>query len=217
MLHDILQRIKEFPEEPFISRVCTPEQAEKLFNWNDVSELIRTNENKFELINEDNRKISVKETNQPWHGTIQDKSIIYENILDGLGFVIINQSYYNKSMNKLSADIEQSLKKATDIHVYGAYDGSGKSFTAHSDPTSNIIVQLDGTSLWRIYAEKLDQVPRDKTHLLTEVINQKLYPGMVAYIPNRTYHKCEPLSKRLSLSFAIHSNIHPPTRKEYFL
>ena len=66
MLHDILQRIKEFPEEPFISRVCTPEQAEKLFNWNDVSELIRTNENKFELINEDNRKISVKK--QTNHG-----------------------------------------------------------------------------------------------------------------------------------------------------
>lgn len=218
MLNDVLQKIKDFPEEPFVDRVCEETEIPDIFNWKDVSNLIRINENKFEIINDKNDKIAIPAKHVPWHGGIQDKQFLYDKILEGNGFVILNQSYYNSSMNGLTHFIETSTGKSTDIHIYGAYDSSGKSFGAHSDLTANMILQVDGTSLWRVYAEKSDSPQQKDSSELTEVINQKLLPGMVLYIPHRTYHKCEPLTKRLSFSFAMSSSDEEPAeRKEYDL
>ena len=209
MLDSIVQKIIEQPDTPFIDRLFSKEEAQSIFDWKDVSFLLRNNDYKFEIINNFGDKIVVPKFHHDWaiyDGAVQDKAFIYKHIKAGNGFVILGQSNYNEMMYDLSKTFEEKLKQSLDIHVYGGYNKNSKSFAAHTDPTMNLILQIDGVSLWRVYAQKRHEVEPKDTHLLTEIFSKKLYPGMLLYIPRYLYHKCEGMQKRLSFSFAM-SNI----------
>lgn len=213
MLNNILDRIKESPDEAFVERLFSEEEAKSIFNWNDVTNLLRTNTRYFEIIEKNHTKLQIPGYAHDWHGiygTIQDKQFILDNIKAGNGFTILGQACYNEKIYDLSKTMEESLNQALDAHVYGAYVKTAKSFKAHSDPSLNIILQMDGTSLWRVYAEKRHDIPPDildvtgqLTEHLTETFSIDLTPGMMLYIPRWLYHKCEPKTKRLSISFAM--------------
>lgn len=206
MLFDVLERIKDRPDDAFVERIFTEEQAKSIFDWKDISNLVRTNTKYFEIIDKEHKKMNIPWFEHDWegiYGVVQNKQWILNKIRSGYGFTILGQAFYNEKIYDLSKTLEEELNQVLDVHVYAAYSKTGKSFEAHSDASCNVILQLDGTSLWRIYAEKRHDIESGATKKLTEVFSVDLHPGMILYIPRWLYHKCEPREKRISLSFAM--------------
>ena len=110
--------------------------------------------------------------------------------LNELSSLIIKDNLMeNKSIRKWSdyfskahPDIHYAHR---DVHIYYSPTIHAATFKEHMDNSINFIVQCEGYSRWTVHG-----------------IEMLLEPQDVLYIPCRTTHRCIPLSRRLSLSFA---------------
>ncbi len=176
-----------------------------LISWYDVEEALNYNLFKFEIIQNGN-KLPIPEMNYFWYSKIiQDKKYIYDFIINGNAFVILE--YRNKEINNLLQQIENFFDVLCDAHIYGGISEYSKSFTPHVDIPPNFILQIEGTTTWKIYkncASDLfsqedinSSVDKNILEIDKEVI---LSPGDILYIPSRRFHEAIPTGKRLSIS-----------------
>jgi hypothetical protein len=174
-----------------------------IFTWDDVDFLlnyipfcINANDagtaNYIELINHvSGRKYDppIPYARYDWSDFTYSIPYIFERIKQGDSFILLNLSRYNKDINDICKSLEEMTGTSSDAHLYGGLYPHSKSFGIHNDVPHNLIVQLDGTCLWKIWQE-------DKL-----VIDDMLYPGDVIYVPASYYHQAIPTEKRLSISF----------------
>ena len=170
-----------------------------IFTWDDVDfclnclpYYINGKDEYVELINhESGRKNDppIPLINQGWAGTSHDISYIFKRIKLGDSFVISNLSRYNKDINNICKALESITGNAADAHLYGGLHTYSKSFGIHKDTPHNIVVQVDGSCLWRVWKDSV------------MVVEDTLYPGDVIFVPGAFYHEAIPNGKRLSISF----------------
>lgn len=123
----------------------------------------------------------------------EDTDSILREIFKGNPFVILGFMGANTNTFEFAKNIEKHYNVECDLHVYGGLEKRKfGSFPKHSDPSANFICQFDGVTNWKVYDDE-DNI----------VIDTKLLPGDVLYIPFEAYHLAEPEGKRLSVSVAM--------------
>jgi hypothetical protein len=194
-------------------RICRDflPDAKSYLTWHDVEYALNSGKYYTDIIS-DGRHVDVDVSKYFWHDhRSQNKEQLFDLINNGHTFSITCFSLYNKLISSLVNDIETIFPVMCDVHVYGGIGRKG-SFFPHIDIPSNFIIQIEGTTVWRLY----DNTASDL--LLQEEINNtfdpstltvehevELSPGDMLYIPARKFHAAFPEGKRLSLSIPCRS------------
>lgn len=184
-------------------------------SWEDVESTINSNKYYIELIDNGIKK-QIPQYNYFWNNhVIQDKKYIFDSINSGNTFVINQFSTYNNNISALVKNIEDIFPVLCDVHVYGGLKLNSKSFDPHIDIPSNFIIQIDGTTNWKIYKnygtdlinqESINSISRNE--ILDIDYEVTLSPGDMIYIPSRRFHAAFPSSKRLSISIPCKAKQH---------
>lgn len=145
----------------------------------------------------------------PKKGIYQDRDYILKHISQNCSFCVTKFINPNAKTFELFEEFcDVFPEKSIDFHLYGGLNSSSNHFSAHNDLADNFIIHLDGQCEWTIYKEQasydeaLNYKRIDESKLsiqYQEIVN----PGDILFIPSSKYHKCVPLSKRLSLSVPI--------------
>lgn len=184
--------------------------------WEDV-ELCVNNPTfyEFEMIDHDQNKVDISRHVKAWvqDKTVQDSRELANHINHGHTFIIMNYGFHSRHTQELLKTFEMIFDIDCAIHVYGGLSGS-KSFKIHDDYPSNFIIQIEGSTDWRVYKNRISSMLKTGTdqHLIKhenlEVdLEVTLNPGDALYIPSRAYHCASPNGKRLSMSIPCWTRI----------
>lgn len=201
----ILERIKEFPDIPIISKQCF--SHDDIISWKDIENYLNNNysftQDQLNIIDENGDNFNPNMGDYSWSPIKRYiPKEVFSLINSGNTFALFNMSRFNQRCNFLADQIENSLDKiALDFHVFGGLKSICHSFSIHKDFSYNLIFQIDGKSRWMVY-NRNSSLPRnlDADEQLSLLIDEVLNPGDVIYIPVNYYHKCIPMGKRLSIS-----------------
>jgi hypothetical protein len=193
---EVFERILENKERAFVlTNSCTPES---ILTWNDVERYLNDNTHNTEItiIGDNKQKKDVYKSTET-SGTPSD--VIFDEVNNGSSFIL---NYMER-------------------HTKGLFYASNMCSRIHADSQYVLILQLDGESDWTIYGEtwngKSNEVVCVNDSILTVDFRYTLQPGDVCYIPYRRYHKCIPLSKRLSASVsADYDTVRPENYGNWF-
>lgn len=212
-MKNFLDKIDKYNDKPVIGRKVIDPSG--LVSWNIVEEIVNTNKLFVELI-EGGNKIDIPYQKYFWYGNyVQDKRFIVDKIRQGLCFVILQYSSYNKEINDLCRLIEEYFPVLCDAHIYGGLSKS-QSFAPHVDIPPNFIIQVEGTTTWRLFKNiASDLLPQEEINSVIPELDlefeETLEPGDVIYIPSRTFHQAIPSNKRLSISIPCRSKKYEPS------
>ena len=199
----VFERILENKERAFVlTKSCTPEQ---ILTWTDIERYLNDNTHNTEItiIGNDKQKKDVYRSTET-SGTPSDT--IFGEINNGSSFILNYMERHTKGLFYVSNMCSRIHNMYVTTNIYGGVKSSSKSFYTHADSQYVLILQLDGQSDWTIYGEQWngssEEVVCINDSILTVDFQYTLQPGDVCYIPYRRYHKCIPLSKRLSASIS---------------
>ena len=177
----------------------------KYISWNILDEAINNDFVDWELIDQTGKKIEIPYTMPYWFdGHKQpNKSFIIDCINRGDTFIISRASTLNEKLKSLISSIQKYFNVGADIHIYGS-KGNGTSFPPHTDIPANFMIQVEGETKWVVFKNKesdfLGVVEERDTIKLEPMIETKLKPGDLIYVPSKYYHCALPKSPRLSIS-----------------
>jgi len=160
----------------------------------------------------------------------EEKEELFHALRDGHTIIINNYSFRDRRRSEMVGEWESIFPGDSQFQIYCGL-GKSNSFYIHEDLPSNFIVQLKGTTHWRVYNERratfvIQSDPGDPTvnyDSFTPAIDVILKPGDALYIPPRCYHCASPSEERISLSIPVHhyhlyhakSSTRPVDRKWY--
>jgi len=180
-----------------------------LANWTTIENCINFPAMyEFELIDFHNQKIEIPRYRKMWNSikTVQDKEFVFNKFMQGYGLIITNYDNNNEYINNLLRCFENFFDVYTDAHLYCGLKNAN-SFSIHEDYPSNFIVQIDGTTHWKVFKNRISSVYRTglmnnllKEDQLETVLDVTLNPGDMLYIPARAYHCAQPCNERISIS-----------------
>ena len=175
-------------------------------SWNILDEAINNNFVWWEIIDQTGNKIEIPNNVPFWFAphVQQNKPFIIDFVKGGYTFVISKASILNEKLKSLTSSIQHSFYVSADIHIYGS-KGSGVSFTPHADTPANFMIQVEGETEWVVFKNRvsdllnlnIDNIPKNK---LEPMLETKLKPGDLLYVPSRYYHCALPKSPRMSIS-----------------
>jgi hypothetical protein len=216
---DKLKNIIYYDDQPYYLPAVL-KGVEALYNWNDIlravteGEALRAfdgrafNEGSIEFVDiksEDEKLAALRKA--------------YE---DQLTIVCSNWHKYNESTAKIVNHFKNTFSSPfgpafATSHMYTGTSFS-RSFDPHVDIPSNIIFQVEGKSLFKIYRNRCSALMDVNTiadsmrqhHIynaeMDVLIEGELSPGDMLYIPARQYHYIEPITERVSVSIPLVSS-----------
>lgn len=181
----------------------------ELLSWQDVENCMNNPYlYDFEMIDSQGFKVDIPRSQKAWMWgkTAQNKKFLFEKFHQGNSLIIMNYGFYNEKTNHLLDIFERTFDVNSAIHVYcGLTDA--KSFTIHDDYPANFIIQVEGTTRWKVFNNRISYMYKVGTMNnrlndddLDVAIDVELSPGDALYIPSRMYHCAYPTGKRLSMS-----------------
>ena len=181
-----------------------------VFTWNDIDKYFNSpaHHSTIELIGLNSYKIPLNRHPTPWDGRTYDLDQLFYSIINGFSFVLLSMSRRTEFFNQLCNQLENLVDGHSDVHVYGGLTSYSKSFDIHQDNPNNLILQLDGESDWQVWNSQ------DLSNLGQPVINVKLVPGDIIYVPKKMCHLCRPLGKRISASIPFDTG--PRTNRKWY-
>jgi len=173
-----------------IQRLTPTREVRKLTKWKNLSD-------------QDRREPWVKDT------TTIPPSLV-EEIINSCVCYWPDSSRVNKQINDLCFELEELSGENCDAHIFFAIDKKlENSFGAHYDEATNLIVQVEGRTHWKVCTDKVntDEVPPnvkdiDKYGVGIDTI---LNPGDAIFIPKHVLHEPKNLTSRISVSFPMKS------------
>ena len=211
---DVFKEISKNPQTAFLG--IQEFNPTDLLSWKEIEDYFNnpylyTKDNVF-IIDQYGSIKDLKQKTYAWSSAIHcSAKEIFDDINEGKSFYCANFNKFSNKCNNLSSEIYQNINIPNmnlDFHVYGGLKNFSQSFSIHRDYANNIIFQIDGESHWKVYNANSSIAERnlysdDNLQLLIDYI---LKPGDLLYIPMGNYHKCNPLSKRLSISACFFEN-----------
>jgi hypothetical protein len=203
----VFEKIKENPNEPFFIKNAFKYQD--IILWEDIENYLNNpyiHINDVEIIDSCGIKFNL---NKIYHPYSSNQNIIPSQVFGLINnyysFVLLNMNRFNKKLNFLAEEIESNVigNNFLDFHLYCGLGLNSNSFKAHSDRSHNIIMQVDGTSRWKVYSDSFEDstiLPNNLEKNLNVVIDKVISPGDIVYIPAGTVHLCIPQGKRISIS-----------------
>lgn len=205
---DVYKEIKSNPQTAFLG--INEFDSQGIISWKEIENYLNNPYfyGKQQIFIIDNEKtIPLEEKIYPWSNVPRFSSgEIFGHINSGKAFYCANFNKINNACNSLSAEVYENLPNINlDFHVYGGLKKSAESFAIHRDYSNNIILQIEGESHWKVYNadSSIEERTLRSDERLELLIDYTLKPGDLLYIPSENYHKCNPLSKRLSISICF--------------
>lgn len=203
---DVFEEIKRNPQTAFLG--VKEFDPTNLVSWGEIENYLNNpyfyHKDIIHIIDQNGNFKELEEKIYPWSTDSRySPKEIFENINAGFGFYCSNFNKFSERCNNLSSEIYKNIPNINlDFHVYGGLKKSSESFAIHRDTSNNIILQIDGESHWKVYNSDFSIENRNlnSDENLKLLIDYILRPGDLLYIPVGNYHKCNPLSKRLSIS-----------------
>jgi ribosomal protein L16 Arg81 hydroxylase len=165
----------------------------------------------FDMIDTNNIKVEIPKFEKPWvyNKLVPEKKFLFNKLLSGYSLILLNYGFHNTGVNNLLDDIENILDVNAAAHVYYGLTNS-KSFPIHCDAPPNFIIQIEGTTKWKVYDTNVSHDvgllnPAHEQSLNT-VIDITLTPGDIIFIPAKMYHCAYPDNKRISMSIPCWPN-----------
>ena len=113
----------------------------------------------------------------------------FVKILDNFGFVTHDAETIEK-VNNINKIFEELFpNNCVTAHLYASLTEISGTFGKHNDDIPVFIWQGIGITRWTVYEDK-DYV-------------YDLMPGEMLYVPKEVYHKAEPITPRVGISFGI--------------
>ena len=213
---NIEERFSKLISDKGMSLLDNPFLVEKFFDmkehisWSILDEAINNDLAWWELIEKTGKKMDIPYTVPYWLAPMpqQNKSFIIDHVKRGYTFIIFKSFVLNEKLKSLMTIIQHCFNVAADIHIYGSKGKSGGlSFTPHADNPANFIIQVEGETEWVVFKNRVSDLLKveyvlqeDDILKLDPVIETRLKPGDLLYIPSRHYHCAMPKSPRMSIS-----------------
>ena len=180
------------------------DHPERLISWSDVAACMNNPiAYNVELIDTNGCKVNLSK-----YDYAANKQSLFDGLSNGHGLIINEYGFYNEATNAFLNLFETSFDVNCAIHVYCGLQGS-KSFNIHCDSPHNFILQVEGRTRWKVYANRMNTLldfhagyPTFKMDesKLTTAIDVVLEPGDGLYIPPKVYHVAYPDQARISIS-----------------
>jgi hypothetical protein len=199
---DLAEKIKGM--QPFYQRAY----FNKIFSWKELEALLNlrpfVNDKRFYIH-------SGKEYNWTSSGWSSDQATypadILQEELQHYNCYFRDSSRVNKEVNEIAKDLETITGYPTDAHIYFSLnDEEHKEFGIHNDISHNFIVQVEGTTRFRVWNFKgLDETTVENVEYLDKppYIEVDMNPGDAIFIPKKYWHSATSTTKRMSISFPI--------------
>ena len=129
-------------------------------------------------------------------------SSLLSDVLKNECVYIHDCSKVNRKVNDVCDFFEKNFNWPTDAHIFYSDNKNEKnSLGKHFDKSNNLIVQIEGESSLKVWSKNDDLI-----------IDEKMKPNDVVFVPKGINHHVIGLTKRLSISFPmnISSNGYPP-------
>lgn len=193
----------------------------KLFSWNELEVLInqKTYLDSDRCIIKGCKNLSWPISKWTLNESHMPPNIFYNHLKNVAGvFFFRDMSRYKFEFNEICLQFEQEYERPFDIHIYVHYNNLNvpHPFGCHWDSQSNIIVQCEGETHWKIWPELnkneyQDKFGAGKLKLDTEpIIDVILKSGDALFVPKHFPHEAKSETKRISLSFAGHEKSNNP-------
>ena len=210
----VLSKLKKIKSEFNLSVEDNPfyikgflDTPQDYLNWKNIEEALNSNSHIWQILMPDEQSgmvLDIPESRPYWlPHTIQDKSFLKHHIDAGNTFVITNYSNHNSNTKHITSCIEEVYNVAANIHVYGSKNVF-TSFPPHADNPANFIIQTYGETDWVVFdnriSQLLDSYDVGTVDELTPIVEVRLKPGDMLYLPSRIYHCAYPDEPRLSMS-----------------
>jgi hypothetical protein len=116
-----------------------------------------------------------------------------------------DSSRVNYKVNELCNQLESLTNYSTDAHIYFSLeDKLSKGFDIHYDESHNLIVQIDGSTHFRVWSERKKGERRNRSHMNeSPILDVIMNPGDIIFIPVHYWHSAHSMTKRLSISFPM--------------
>lgn len=199
-MKNIIDRVNE--DKPFYEKNVIND----LFSWQELENLLNmrpfVSSSRFVMTKDDEYKWPMQSwlsDVNTWPPTIIDK-VIREDVC-----YLSDCSRVNKKINNICKSIEEKWNYPTDAHIYFSFKTgkNSKGFSKHWDYNSNIIIQIDGQTNFKIWNKKVKEGNRQIKIEEEPMMDVILNPGDVIFIPKFMVHQAISLSKRLSISFPM--------------
>ena len=129
-------------------------------------------------------------------------SSLLSDVLKNECIYIIDCSKVNRKVNAVCNFFEKNFNWPTDAHIFYSNNKNEKnSLGKHNDKSNNLILQIEGESSLKVWSKNDDLI-----------IDEKMKPNDVVFVPKGINHHVIGLTKRLSISFPmnISSKAYPP-------
>jgi hypothetical protein len=123
----------------------------------------------------------------------------------GASFIVNDLHRHDPKFSALADDAERFLQDRVAIAAITSFSKL-PALPAHYDPQDLIIVQVEGSKVWRFFGEPADcgmaghprvKVPKDVSGIVT------MHPGDVMFVPAGLHHQCEAEGVSLHLGVII--------------
>ena len=191
----LIRRPAEYIPDAFDPGLVTIEDIENYLNDHKYAH------KELELIHPDTgQKLNYETHHGPWRGTY-DPDVI-ENLWNIGASFILQTPYVNSKVKQMVKSIEESNHVSCDAHIYHGKKNSS-SFVPHCDASINLVVQCKGHCRWMIWNtihSSPDEFPDLRERPALEVV---MNPGDAMIVPKGQIHHAQPLTDRISVSFAF--------------
>ncbi len=170
--------------------------------------------------------VDLKQYERCWSNACAEVTDIMEAWRRGHNLIINNFDQGFPKKQALIGEFEKYFDGKTAFHIYAGLKKCN-SFRVHEDTANNFILQVEGETHWRVYSNRCSNLLKRPKQLKSEfdfeentidvdsvehsentqemecVIDHRLKPGDMLYIPARCYHQAQPDGKRLSVSIPM--------------
>ena len=194
-----------------------------LFSWQELENLVNSQthliKSKFPTGDDFHKDLFFEQWAEldsgPWKDCSDEIPIsIFKNFIEIHPiFYIMDCSRVKKIFNDFCRELEELEERPFDAHIFAHYKNVKHKhpFGCHWDRQSNVIVQCEGQTHWKVWPEidpkeyTLEDNGAGNLTLETEpIIDVVLKPSDALWIPCHYPHEAKSTTKRLSISFAGH-------------
>lgn len=156
-------------------------------------------------------------------GVVKDQRlrplVLRQLVRQGASIIVNNLHRHDPKFSALADDAERLLQDRIEIVAIASFSQL-PALGAHYDPHDLIIVQVEGSKIWRFFGESADvavgkhprvRTPQEVSRTVT------MHPGDVMFVPAGLHHKCEPEGNSLHLGFLIKHETIQDFLKDLFL
>jgi hypothetical protein len=133
-------------------------------------------------------------------------------LADGYSVVVLRVETHVPALAAVCEEIRTRLREGSQVGAVVTSGPGAGAFQLHFDPEDQVILQIEGTKRWQVFApavsNPLRAMPKQMLENPQPILDEVLEPGDLLFVPGGYWHHCE-----CGLSTSVHLGVAflPPT------